>query len=81
MKSVYFRFLILILILTMGVVTFFYAVGNRQLQLAVGIVTSLAYIFWGIIHHTIQKDLHPKVVIEYILIGTIAIVLLVTVLI
>lgn len=80
MKFHYLHFLVLLIILTLGIFTFFTAAGNRQLQLITGIVTSLAYIFWGIIHHALQKDLYMRVVIEYILMGAIGIVILATIL-
>lgn len=69
---------VLLCILSGGAFTFWYATGNTRLQLAAGIVTALAYVAWGIIHHAIQGDLHRNVVIEYILIGSIAVVLLLT---
>jgi len=74
------NYLVLLVILAGGVGTFYFVRPNVTLQLLVGIVTSIAYVFWGIIHHAIQKDLHHKIVIEYVLIGAIAIVLLVTIL-
>lgn len=36
----------------------------------------LFYISWGIIHHHLEKTLHLKVVVEYILIGAITLFLL-----
>lgn len=75
-----FHYLVLLGILGGGVWTFFFVAPNVTLQLLVGLVTVLGYIFWGVIHHIIQKDLHHKIVIEYILIGAIALVLLVTML-
>lgn len=74
------HFVILLAILAGGVGTFFYVGSNTTLQLVTGIVTAVSYVAWGLIHHAIEKDLHQKVVVEYVLIGTIAIVLLVTVL-
>jgi hypothetical protein len=71
---------VLACILLGGSATFYYVRQSTGLQLIVGIITSIAYVFWGIIHHQQQKDLHRKVVLEYILIGLIAIVLLATVL-
>lgn len=63
-----------------GVGAFMYAAPNVSLQFNVAVITSVAYVVWGIIHHAMQKDLHQKVVVEYILIGAIAVVLLATVL-
>ena len=78
MKQTIIHFLVLIAILAAGVLTFIVVSPNTTLQLLVGIITASAYTLWGIIHHAIQKDLHQKIVVEYLLIGAIAIVLLVT---
>jgi lipopolysaccharide export LptBFGC system permease protein LptF len=80
MKQSIIHFLVLVAILTAGVFTFIYVRPNTTIQLFVGIVTTVAYVLWGVIHHAIKKDMHQKVVVEYLLIGTIAIVLLVTML-
>lgn len=69
---------VLLLILLGGAMTFWYAIGNTRLQLMAGVVTTVAYVAWGIIHHAMQGDLHRNVVVEYVLIGSIAIVLLLT---
>ena len=80
MKQTIIHFLVLIAILGAGVLTFIVVRPNTTIQLLVGVITAVAYVLWGLIHHTIQKDLHQKIVIEYLLIGAIAIVLLVTML-
>lgn len=80
MKRSFVHFFILLVILAAGVFTFISVRPNTSLQLFVGIVTAAVYVLWGLIHHAMQKDLHQKIVVEYLLIGTIAIVLLVTML-
>lgn len=80
MKAHALHFIVLLLILSAGVGMFFSARGNTALQLVIGVVTSIAYIAWGIIHHCLQGDFHRKVVIEYVFIGGIAITLLIIVL-
>ena len=80
MKQSVVHFIVLIAILAVGVLTFIYVRPNTTLQLFVGILTAVAYVLWGFIHHAMQKDLHQKIVVEYLLIGTIAIVLLITML-
>lgn len=76
MKAHTLHFIVLLLILSAGVGMFFVARGNTALQLVIGVVTSIAYIAWGIIHHIMQGDFHRKVVIEYVFIGAIAMTLL-----
>lgn len=69
---------ILLCILAVGLWSFWYAGGNVMLQLIIGAVTTVAYVVWGIVHHVMNGDLHKKVVVEYILVGLIALVLLAT---
>ncbi len=76
----YLHYFVLFAILGGGMWAFSFVRPNVTLQLLVGLATALAYVLWGVIHHVIQKDLHPKIVIEYMLIGAIAMVLLVTIL-
>ena len=73
-------YLVLASILAIGVWVFYSVRTRVAYELFTGIGTSVAYVLWGIIHHARQGDLHPKIVVEYMLIGAIAIVLLVTVL-
>jgi hypothetical protein len=80
MKQTIVHFLVLLAILSVGIFTFILVRPNTTVQLLVGVVTAGAYVLWGLIHHAIQKDLHQKIVVEYLLIGAIAIVLLVTML-
>jgi len=80
MKQSIVHFIVLIAILAAGVLTFISVRPNTTLQLFVGILTAVAYVLWGFIHHALRKDLHQKIVVEYLLIGTIAIVLLITML-
>lgn len=74
------HFIVLILILIGGVYTFMSAGGDRAMQMAVGVATSVAYVLWGAIYHGLEGDLHPKVMVEYLLVGAIAVVVLATVL-
>ena len=69
---------VLVAMLIGSIAAFWFARGNVGYQLAIGIVTAVAYVLWGIIHHLLKKDLHRNIVIEYVLIGVIAIILLVT---
>jgi len=80
MKQSIVHFFVLIVILAAGILTFVSVRPNTTLELFVGIVTAAAYVLWGLIHHAMRKDLHQKIVVEYLLIGIIAIVLLITML-
>ncbi len=76
MKATKIHFLVLLGIVSIGALSFQAARGNTGLQFFIGVVTSTAYVIWGILHHALRGDLHKKVVVEYILIGAIAVLLL-----
>ena len=42
----------------------------RQLQMTLVIATAIFYVVWGIVHHIIHHDITAKIVIEYVLIGS-----------
>jgi hypothetical protein len=50
--------------------------GEHGKQLVVSFLFITYYILWGIIHHARDQSLHLKVVLEYILIGALAMLLL-----
>lgn len=80
MKTHLIHLSVLLMILALGVLAFLYENGNHAGQLFIGIVTSVAYVGWGIAHHALSNNLHRKVVVEYMLIGILAIVMLLIVL-
>lgn len=41
-----------------------------QIQLLIIVMTACFYVLWGILHHVIHHDLNAKIVIEYVLIGS-----------
>lgn len=80
MKLKHVNFIVLFIILVTGIVTFWGSQGDRTIQMFTGIATAVAYVVWGIIYHALEGDLHVKVMIEYSLVGVIAVVLLLTIL-
>lgn len=70
------HYLMLIFILSLGITGFFYFQGDPNRQFMVAVITSFLYFTWGIIHHQQEGDLHPKIVVEYLLIAVLAIFLL-----
>ncbi len=69
---------VLVLMLAIGILAFWSMRGFRGAQLAIGIALSVAYVFWGVISHKLAGDLHKRIVVEYILVGAIAVILLIT---
>ncbi len=74
------HYIVLLLILSGGIAAFYYAAPNVTFQFLIGLFTAFAYIVWGAVYHFLKKDLHMRVMVEYVLISAIAVVLLATVL-
>ncbi len=53
--------------------------GQRLMSFAVIIIFVFLYVFWGVLHHSSDKSLNAKSVIEYILIGITILLLLIVV--
>jgi len=51
------------------------------MQLAIIISMGVSYVVWGIIHHYDHRDLHIKIIAEYILIALLAVLIFGTLLI
>jgi hypothetical protein len=74
------NYLTLAVILGGGIWSFITLQGNQGAQLAIGTVMAVAYAIWGMMYHSMKKDLHRKIVIEYVLVSAIAILVLMIVL-
>lgn len=70
------HYLILIIILSVGLLFFFLSMGNRHQQMFIALIFSGVYLVWGIVHHYLEGNLHPKIVVEYLLIALLAVFLL-----
>lgn len=60
----------LVAILTLGTFLTLQTASDRKLQLVVILTTTLFYVLWGVFHHLIEHDLTAKIVIEYVLVGS-----------
>ncbi|HCM37555.1 MAG: hypothetical protein UV61_C0002G0106 [Candidatus Gottesmanbacteria bacterium GW2011_GWB1_43_11] len=63
------QFFILLLLMTIGFVSFAKSMGQSGKQLQIIVITGLAYAFWGIFHHLYDRDLNWKIVVEYVAIA------------
>ena len=59
-------------VLTLGMFIALKMSYNKQTQLLVVVITTFFYVVLGIIHHKANHDLSTKIVIEYVLIGSLA---------
>lgn len=58
-----------------GLILFSY---DKNFQMSVALSTAGAYVAWGIVHHTIHKDLYLETVVEYIAIAILGLVIIVS---
>jgi hypothetical protein len=72
--------LVLVIILGFSLFTFTLLSGKQDLQFLVGFMSALSYVMWGIIYHVIERDLYPRVVLEYVLVAAVGMILMYTVL-
>lgn len=75
---VHYAFLLIILFL--GLISFLVMASDPNLQFRIAVLTVLAYVGWGIVHHLLKGDLYLKIVVEYVLVAALVMVLLWTVL-
>lgn len=74
-KDHFWHYLILFLILLVGGLVFILE-PNKIIKFQAGTLVAAAYIFWGIIHHFLEKNLNFKIMVEYMLIGALSVILL-----
>jgi len=50
---------------------------NRQIQVWITVGMGCAYVLWGIIYHTLRKELYFRIILEYLLVSILACTLIV----
>lgn len=60
----------LLAVLTLGFFLTMQTASDKTLQLTIVLITTLFYIIWGLLHHLIEHDLTARIVVEYVLIGS-----------
>lgn len=64
-KAHFSHYLVLLFILLTGLAAFFYFQRFPQAQIVSAFLTASFYVFWGIVHHYLEEDLHLRIVFEY----------------
>jgi len=78
MKPKSYQYFFLLSGLALGLFAFFAFIGHPVLRITTAIAIGLFYLGWGIIHHSLENSLHPKIVLEYLLIALLAIAVLIS---
>lgn len=66
----------MLLIFFLGFLASIVSYPNLPLVFTVLVLTVVFYVIWGIVHHKINHDLSPKILLEYLLIGFLGISLI-----
>ena len=64
--SIVLQYLVLLIILLLSGWFFLKFNYLKQVQMLVLCLTGFVYIVWGIVHHYLEGDLHPKIIFEYL---------------
>ena len=59
-------------ILSIGFGLFWIFNYNRLAQMGITLALGAAYILWGVIHHSIKKELHWRIILEYAIVAIVA---------
>lgn len=69
------HYLSLIGILIAGVLGFYLFSYDRLFQIGIASALAAAYVSWGVIHHTIHKDICLSIVLEYVAVAILGVVM------
>lgn len=69
------HYLSLIGILIAGVLGFYLFSYDRLFQIGIASALAAAYVSWGVIHHTIHKDICLSIILEYIAVAILGVVM------
>jgi len=75
-KRHYIEYVLFFGVLVLFIVSFVVFNQNRNLLKLVSALVSLTYALWGIIHSALEGRFTPAIVIEYVLFGSLAFLLL-----
>lgn len=66
----------LIAIFALGIFLISSVTPNKQLQMLIFVIMAFFYVIWGVLHHFINHELSSKIVVEYVLIGTLGVAIM-----
>lgn len=69
------HYISLIGILIVGLLGFYFFAYDRFFQIGIATALAFAYVSWGIIHHTIHKDICLAIILEYITVAILGFVM------
>lgn len=70
-------YFLLALLLTLGLLATVFSAGYPKVQMELLLLTTFAYTLVGVLHHYLEHDATLKIVIEYVLIGSLGMAIIV----
>jgi hypothetical protein len=74
------HYFVLVSLLMVGLWGIYWFSYNPAMRMVIMIGLAVSYVVWGIVHHAHQKDLHIKIVVEYVLVAMLALLMFSTLL-
>ncbi len=62
-------------ILVVGIIGFAVFSYDRIFQMIVAVSVAVAYVIWGLVHHSIHRDLYFSVILEYLAVAALGLVM------
>ena len=72
------HYISLISIFVAAFIGFWYFSYDKVFQIAISVALSLSYISWGVIHHTVHKDISLAIIFEYIAVSVLGLAMMVS---
>lgn len=69
------HYFVLFGLLVAGILAFVLFSYDRVFQMIIASAVAVSYVFWGLIHHSIHRDLYFSVVLEYIAVAALGLVM------
>jgi hypothetical protein len=70
------HYISLMFIFIAGIIGFYVFSYDTNFQIGVSFALASAYVSWGIIHHTIHKDICLSIILEYVAVAILGVVML-----
>ena len=69
------HYFVLFGLLFAGILAFVLFSYDRAFQMIVAVSVAVSYVIWGLVHHSIHRDLYFSVVLEYLAIAALGLVM------
>lgn len=66
------HYLALMAILSVGFGLYWMFNFNRTAQIGITLALGASYVLWGMFHHALKKELHLRIIIEYLMVAILA---------